>query len=235
MMAKQLDPVIAEVLKSYGIGHEACWNCHGTWVVYHRFLEQIAAKANIHFDAPLIVEADGAKKIAALCVTGTLKDKTEWSIGEAAPGNNKNAYPWAMAEKRGKDRVILKLIGLHGLAYSEEEADDFKYKGADLTHESDQRMADNIAAYTKKTTDVSGFSRNEQEWKGWSKIFRKIIDTCKATSEITASLKAADEILKACKKASPDMHEYLLDYAQGRREILETPIVDMPNEITGSG
>jgi hypothetical protein len=36
------------------------------------------------------------------------------------------AYPFAMAEKRAKDRVILKLIALHGLVYSEEEADDFK-------------------------------------------------------------------------------------------------------------
>jgi hypothetical protein len=35
-----------------------------------------------------------------------------------------------MAEKRAKDRVILKLIGLHGLAYSEEEADDFKQEPA---------------------------------------------------------------------------------------------------------
>jgi hypothetical protein len=31
-----------------------------------------------------------------------------------------------MAEKRAKDRVILKLIELHGLVYSEEEADEFK-------------------------------------------------------------------------------------------------------------
>jgi hypothetical protein len=31
-----------------------------------------------------------------------------------------------MAEKRAKDRVILKLIELHGYVYSEEEADEFK-------------------------------------------------------------------------------------------------------------
>jgi hypothetical protein len=31
-----------------------------------------------------------------------------------------------MAEKRAKDRVILKLVGLHGDVYSEEEADEFK-------------------------------------------------------------------------------------------------------------
>jgi len=124
-MAKKLDPRIAEVLKRFEFGPEAAWDCHGTWVVYHRVLEQIAVKAGITFDAPHIVEADGAAKVAAICVTGNMGDKSEWSIGEAAPGNNKNAYPFAMAEKRGKDRVILKLIGLHGIAYSEEEADAF--------------------------------------------------------------------------------------------------------------
>ena len=60
-----------------------------------------------------------------LC-TGRMGDKSEWSIGEAAPYNNKNSYPFAMAEKRAKDRVILKLVGLHGDVYSEDEADDFR-------------------------------------------------------------------------------------------------------------
>src|SRR5919112_1975841 len=36
------------------------------------------------------------------------------------------AYVYAMAEKRAKDRVILKLIGLHGLLSTEEEADELK-------------------------------------------------------------------------------------------------------------
>jgi hypothetical protein len=125
-MPKKLDPKIAEVLKEYGFGPDACWDCHGTWVVYHKVLEQIAANAGIGFDMPEILEARSADKIVAICVAGQLGDKREWSIGEAAPGNNKNSYPWAMAEKRAKDRVILKLIGLHGFAYSEDEADDFK-------------------------------------------------------------------------------------------------------------
>jgi hypothetical protein len=127
-MARKLDEKIGNVLREHGFGPEACWDCHGTWVVYHRVLEQIAAKSKIKFEPPKVLEADGLNKVAALCVTGSLGDLTEWSIGEAAPGNNKNAYPFAMAEKRGKDRVVLKLIGLHGLAYSEEEADKFKHQ-----------------------------------------------------------------------------------------------------------
>jgi len=125
-MARQLDPVIAETLKKYGLGKDAVWDCHGVWVVYHSALEKIAAFANIKLDPPQIVEANGAQGIAAVCVTGYLDGRAEWSIGEASPKNNKNAYCWAMAEKRAKDRVILKLIGLSGLAYSEDESDDFK-------------------------------------------------------------------------------------------------------------
>jgi len=106
--------------------HKAVWDCHGTPVMLHKALEKIAAHKNIMFDAPQIISCDVASKEAVICVTGHMENATEWSIGEAAPYNNKNSYPFAMAEKRAKDRVILKLVGLHGDVYSEEEADDFK-------------------------------------------------------------------------------------------------------------
>lgn len=124
-MPRKLDPAIGDVLKRFGFGADAVWDCHGTWVVYHKVLEQIAAKADIFFDPPTIIEANGAAGVAAICVAGHMDGRCVWSIGEANPKNSKNAYPFAMAEKRAIDRVILKLIGLHGLAYSEEEADDF--------------------------------------------------------------------------------------------------------------
>ena len=92
----------------------------------HKSLEKIAAFKGVKFDLPEYVETSAEKKICILMVQGHLGDKTEWSIGEATAYNNKNSYPFAMAEKRAKDRVILKLVGLHGDVYSEEEADDFK-------------------------------------------------------------------------------------------------------------
>jgi hypothetical protein len=126
-MAKAPDPRIIEILKNYGEDQrEALWDCHGVWVVYHKAIERIAARAGITFDMPEIVEAKSAEKIAVIVARGFMGDRSEWSFGEAAPNNNKNSYPYAMAEKRAKDRVVLKLVGLHGLAYSEEESDDFK-------------------------------------------------------------------------------------------------------------
>jgi len=118
---------VGEVLREIGLTpNDAGWDCHGTFVLLHKALEKVAAHKNVRFDPPQIIANDVSKKEAVIMVVGHLGEKTEWSIGEAAPYNNKNSYPFAMAEKRAKDRVILKLVGLHGDVYSEEEADEFK-------------------------------------------------------------------------------------------------------------
>ena len=104
----------------------ATWDCHGTPVVLHKALEKIAAKQGIQFDAPVHLLSNPASKEVVIQVTGRLGDRQEWSIGEVSAKNCRNDYPFAMAEKRAKDRVILKLLGVAGDTYSEEEADAFK-------------------------------------------------------------------------------------------------------------
>lgn len=122
--------LVADVCQNIGIDPDgAMWNCHGTWVMYHKALEQVAAKLGVKFDPPQIIEHDAEKRICVMCVTGHWQERSEWTIGEAMPinidrGNNKQQYPFAMAEKRAKDRVILKLIGLHGHVYSQDEFAD---------------------------------------------------------------------------------------------------------------
>jgi hypothetical protein len=123
-------PVI-DVLKEIGeTAKTSTWDCHGTRVILHKALEKIAAKKGIIFDPPVHLVTDPANKQVAIQVTGRLIADfgimEAWSIGEVSPANCKNAYPFAMAEKRAKDRVILKLAGLHGYVYSEDEAEDFK-------------------------------------------------------------------------------------------------------------
>lgn len=102
---------------------ETLWDCHGTWVMYHKALEKIAAHKGVTFDEPKVIHSDVALKSVVMLVTGRMDQRTEWSFGEATPANNKNAYPFAMSEKRAKDRVILKLVGLHGDVYSDTEID----------------------------------------------------------------------------------------------------------------
>ena len=105
---------------------EATWDCHGTPVIYHDALERISSHIGIQFEKPDVIKNNVEEGFVAMCVTGTDGDKTEWSFGEASPYNSKNSYPFAMSEKRAKDRVILKLIGASGFVYSEEEAESFK-------------------------------------------------------------------------------------------------------------
>ena len=118
------DPRIDKIRQDYGLSERDVWELpqkRGTYLIRHSAVEAIAAKAGIVFDMPTILEADSGNGLAALIVRGSIGERFEWSIGEASPKNIKVAYPWAMAEKRAKDRVVLKLVGLHGLVYSQDE------------------------------------------------------------------------------------------------------------------
>lgn len=48
------------------------------------------------------------------------------TFGEVNPKNNRNSYPWAMAEKRVLSRLVLKAAGLYAEGmFGEDEAEDF--------------------------------------------------------------------------------------------------------------
>tara|TARA_R100000664_G_scaffold15166_3_gene23640 strand:- start:736 stop:1446 length:711 start_codon:yes stop_codon:yes gene_type:complete len=121
MVPKKILDMLSEVDLTQ---EQAMWNCHGTWVMLHKALEKLAAHKKVTFDKPEMIYFDVNKNQTILLVTGHCNDVSEWSYGEATPQNNKNAYPFAMAEKRAKDRVILKLLGFHGDVYSDAEVDE---------------------------------------------------------------------------------------------------------------
>lgn len=124
---KKIEEHVLKILNQFGIDPQrACWDCRGTLVIYHRYLERIADRAGITFDDPQVRVLDLEKGLVCMLVRGHLGENSAWSFGEVTPKNCKNDYPVAMSEKRAKDRVILKLAGLSGHVYSEEEADEFK-------------------------------------------------------------------------------------------------------------
>jgi hypothetical protein len=118
---------IIERLKAVGESSAtALWDCHGNWIIKHKALEKIATNAGITYSDCTVYPPQPGQEHFAVSLIGHLGDRSEWSIGEASPKNSKNNYYFSMAEKRAKDRVILKLLGLHAYIYSAEEADDFK-------------------------------------------------------------------------------------------------------------
>lgn len=184
-MKSDIPERVTETLKEIGMAtNDAGWNCHGTYVLLHKALEKVAVHKNIVFNEPTILECNSEKKIVSLLVTGTMGDKSEWSIGEASPYNNKNSYPYAMAEKRAKDRVILKLVGLHGDVYAEDEADAFKearpddIKGGTIEKNFEEKKEDPIEE--KKTIEIKDIKTDKIESfsdKDGAKDIKKIILT----------------------------------------------------------
>lgn len=128
-----LEPRIEAIRKEYGLSKDDFWQIpqNRQWVCKHSALEIVAVKAKIAFDLPMVIEKDAASLVTSMVVMGRMGDRVEWATGETNPTNysvrgKQPSYPWAMSEKRAKDRVTLKLVGIHGLVYSEEESDDFK-------------------------------------------------------------------------------------------------------------
>jgi len=119
---------VKELCDTYGIDRSEVWQLPGgrAFAIKHAAIERIAAQEKIVFDEPRIIESSSADKTVVLYGTASKGDVKEWTFGEASPSNNKNAYPFAMAEKRLKDRLTLKLVAAHGYFYSEEDADDFR-------------------------------------------------------------------------------------------------------------
>lgn len=130
---------IADFMSKYEVSFDEVWKIPqgNAYAVKHKALERIAAEQNITYDRPAIVQSDLANKVVAVVVFASMNGRQEWATGEAAPYNNKNGYPLAMAEKRAKDRCILKLLQAHGAIYSEDEADDFKRENPHVTRPTD--------------------------------------------------------------------------------------------------
>lgn len=207
-----LDPRIEVIREQYGLDKSDFWELpqkKGTWLVKHAALEMAAAKAGIVFDNPIIIEAASVDGVAVISVRGELpppvdknRGQSEWSIGEASPKNNKNAYPWAMAEKRAKDRVILKLIGIHGLVYSEDEMPD-----------NDERAPRHVEAEAPPARTLVKDQRVI-----WTDL-RDEIDSC-ATVEELATLWVSKLFQTEMKKLKDSWQKLLVEHKDDHKAIL---------------
>lgn len=126
----RLPKEVTDFMERYGVGSDEVWPVPGgkAFAVKHKALERIALEVGIKFERPSVIACDLERRSMVICTFASLGDKMEWSFGEADPANCKNAYMAAMAEKRSRDRVILKLLSAHGDLYSEDESDDFKQR-----------------------------------------------------------------------------------------------------------
>lgn len=136
---------IADFMERYKVSFDEVWLIpkSSNYAIKHKAIERVAAEQGIVFDDPQIATRDYENGGVCMLVKGRMGDRETWSFGEASPLNlRKNEkmalYPWAMAEKRAKDRVALKLLDIHGAIYSEEELDGKRPDNAENDAESAQ-------------------------------------------------------------------------------------------------
>jgi len=117
---------ITDFMQKHGVLSDEIWLLPGgrSYAVKHKALERIAGKQGMVIESLKVLAIDLVNKTAAMEAIVKLGDQWVITTGEAAPSNNKNQYPLAMAEKRALDRAYLKLLGQHGDIYSDSEIDD---------------------------------------------------------------------------------------------------------------
>ena len=178
---------IKELAKKYNLSGSDFWELpmkKGTWILSHDACEKIADIEKITFEYP---EIHNGTNSVAMIGKATKADKTIWSTGEANPQNCKNQYMWAMAEKRLKDRLTLKLINAYEYGiYSEEEADDFK-KGTKAKGNNNTTIGPKEKQFlTKAITELEPEEGNKlNQWMKYEHTEREIISMIDAIESKT--------------------------------------------------
>lgn len=175
---------IKALANKYKLGKDDFWEMKrgstSQWIITHDACEKIAVMENIEVldikvlnsDSELVrflitaEKAERGKSIARKVIT----------VGEADRNNCKSQYLGAMAEKRGVDRAILKLINAYEYGiYSDVEADSFKKpetKQPEETYEkateAQKKLINSLLLDIAASNSVADFQRIQFEGLSYS-------------------------------------------------------------------
>ena len=181
---------IKELSKKYNLTKDDYWQESRSkkWIISHDACEKIADMEGIIFGPPQILNSE--QNFVRMVVSAKKGEVLMWSIGEADNKNCKNLYFGAMAEKRGKDRVILKLINAYEYGiYSDVEADDFKKPAEQYRTEEQAKEFDNLIkhkAFDGKRNKVKDEIRKDSNQTNYQRVLNKMKSTIQNFENIEA-------------------------------------------------
>ena len=147
---------IKELAEKYELTNDDFWKHKqsGKWILTHDACTIISHKEEIKLESfDSLYQSDNECRF----LIGMSKDgRIVKSVGEAGKSNCTSKYLGCMAEKRGRDRCVLKLINAYEYGiYSEEESDDFKVKPSTGNYNSDM-ASDYMKNNIRKIFTASG-------------------------------------------------------------------------------
>ena len=130
-----------EFAQKYGLVRDQDYWFHtqsGKLIIKHDAVVRIAYEEKITLTIDRVIDDSDDHK--AVMVFGSKQVEggpliTATMLGECAVGKSgiTAMYPWAMAQKRGEDRCVLRIVAPGGGVYSDDESPDFRKGGANAT------------------------------------------------------------------------------------------------------
>ena len=154
---------IKELAEKYELTNDDFWKHKqsGKWILTHDACTIISHKEEIKLESfDSLYQSDNECRF----LIGMSKDgRIVKSVGEAGKSNCTSKYLGCMAEKRGRDRCVLKLINAYEYGiYSEEESDDFKNQGSSTSYYSSDKASDYMKNNIRKIFSANGDYINEK-------------------------------------------------------------------------
>ena len=154
---------IKELAEKYELTNDDFWKHKqsGKWILTHDACTIISHKEEIKLESfDSLYQSDNECRF----LIGMSKDgRIVKSVGEAGKSNCTSKYLGCMAEKRGRDRCVLKLINAYEYGiYSEEESDDFKSQSSSTTYYSSDKASDYMKNNIRKIFSANGDYINEK-------------------------------------------------------------------------
>ena len=124
-MGKTKAQVLNDLFKKCNLTTEDVHKHKFYTIITRSGIEKVQAAYDIDVNYEIVNLSDDHKHCLIKAV-GTMGESRTETFGECAPGNNSDAYPVAMAEKRALSRIVLKLAGLYSQGvFGEDEAPAF--------------------------------------------------------------------------------------------------------------
>ena len=173
---------LKELAKRYGLGQDDFWQLpqnNRVHILTHDACEKIASIEGVRYEKPEWL-SKGEGGVWAVQASGYKSDDPEnilWTTGEASKQNCTAKYLVNMAEKRAKDRLVLKLIKAYEYGIkSEEEADEFKKPDTEATTAGKPVGNPSTESSSNGNGEIDAESMAERR-----QVWSKLVDEARAT------------------------------------------------------